>query len=562
MIRIGFTFLAGRYHGTPWGRHVNEGAIEWPPSPWRIVRSLLATGYSKLGWTSVPEVGRELVEALASRPPEYWIPPECPGSHTRHYMPDGAVAEFRKDKKIYNRGTDLVIDAFITLPRDAIGLVVGWEVELDASAQALLSRLTCTMSYLGRAEAWVHAALVDQVPATLWPCRMADAPPDSHWERIELLAPLSEPSFRDWRATWLAAQAPAAKKSGRAKGGRIEPAASLVDALQACTGALQGEGWSQPPGSRWLAYWRRPAAIVERPSVRRPTVRASAFRPTTALFALASNAVNGEVLPHRTQALWQGETVHRTLVSLSADPAGKRSPSSLTGRDEAGAPLVGHQHAYVLALTLERRSHQMDHVLVHAPMGFDADALRGLQRVRKTYAKGLSSLYLTLIGLGGPRDFSRRVPELGIARVWESATPFVLPRHLKHRGKDTLVGQVIAECAARGLPVPTAVAVQLERDGLDAGSQWLPGARFEELHARACGLRFKGKEGLEPLAPGMRLAGKWRHFRRARRDDRKAPPSDFAVGLRVTFAEDVSGPIALGYGSHFGLGLMRPAARP
>ena len=39
---IKLTFPAGRYHATPWGRHVNEGVPEWPPSPWRLLRALVA----------------------------------------------------------------------------------------------------------------------------------------------------------------------------------------------------------------------------------------------------------------------------------------------------------------------------------------------------------------------------------------------------------------------------------------------------------------------------------------------------------------------------------------
>lgn len=59
MIAISFTFLAGRYHATPWGRHVNEGAVEWPPSPWRILRALVAV------WKrTVPELAREQVEPI------------------------------------------------------------------------------------------------------------------------------------------------------------------------------------------------------------------------------------------------------------------------------------------------------------------------------------------------------------------------------------------------------------------------------------------------------------------------------------------------------------------
>ena len=33
MTTIELTFPAGRYHATPWGRHVNEGAVEWPLLP-------------------------------------------------------------------------------------------------------------------------------------------------------------------------------------------------------------------------------------------------------------------------------------------------------------------------------------------------------------------------------------------------------------------------------------------------------------------------------------------------------------------------------------------------
>ncbi|WP_438041345.1 hypothetical protein [Sorangium sp. So ce128] len=37
------------------------------------------------------------------------------------------------------------------------------------------------------------------------------------------------------------------------------------------------------------------------------------------------------------------------------------------------------------------------------------------------------------------------------------------------------------------------------------------------------------------------------------------PPIAASLGLRLTFAEPVRGPIALGYASHFGLGAMAPS---
>jgi hypothetical protein len=48
-----FTEHGAIIHATPRGRHVNEGAVEWPPSPWRIVRALVTTWHLKT--REVPE---------------------------------------------------------------------------------------------------------------------------------------------------------------------------------------------------------------------------------------------------------------------------------------------------------------------------------------------------------------------------------------------------------------------------------------------------------------------------------------------------------------------------
>ena len=42
MFALAIRFVAGRYHATPWGRHVNEADVAWPPEPWRLLRAFVA----------------------------------------------------------------------------------------------------------------------------------------------------------------------------------------------------------------------------------------------------------------------------------------------------------------------------------------------------------------------------------------------------------------------------------------------------------------------------------------------------------------------------------------
>ena len=54
---IAIRFPLGRYHATPWDRSVNEGAVEWPPSPWRLLRALVASYRNFAPWNDLRRVG-------------------------------------------------------------------------------------------------------------------------------------------------------------------------------------------------------------------------------------------------------------------------------------------------------------------------------------------------------------------------------------------------------------------------------------------------------------------------------------------------------------------------
>ncbi|MYE15979.1 MAG: type I-U CRISPR-associated protein Cas5/Cas6, partial [Gemmatimonadetes bacterium] len=159
MLALEFRFLAGRYHGNPWGRHVNEGDVDWPPEPWRLLRALIATWHHKVKITGKHDEAAlgDLIETLAGATPEFHLP-VASHSHTRHYMPQWKAGK-----------TSLVHDAFVAVGRDT-PLYIGWPgLELPKEQVQLLDDLLGVMGFFGRAESWVEA------------CRVADLPTPNCW---------------------------------------------------------------------------------------------------------------------------------------------------------------------------------------------------------------------------------------------------------------------------------------------------------------------------------------------------------------------------------------------
>ena len=544
------TFPARRYHATPFGHHVNEGVIEWPPSPWRLLRALLAVGYATQGWEAVfsepvrsvpPPVAASLIEKLAGVLPTYTLPPAI-GAHTRHYMP---VARLDGDRE----GTTLVFDTWAQIEKGE--LAVTWQVALDAAESELLGRLVGALGYLGRSESWVTARLatVDPDPgaANCFPC--ADVPaPGPGWEQVAVMAAEPAAGYRDWRIakvdallTGLPPIALPVKAKGPPTARERKPTeardaerhravapypADLIACLHADTTWLREHGWSQPPGSRRVLYWRRADALQAPAGTGAADSAADAvLRVPFVLLSLTSPTRNNHALPPLARALPQGEMLHRQMVGARLRIAPNSSPRMLSGCDAEGQPLRGaHRHSHVLSLDLDG-DHHIDHLLVWAPDGLDALDRWALRSTRGTYTKGGVGDLRLIVAATGDHDDLQRLPMpyrealarvTGTATEWISATAFVAPRHLKVKGAHTAEGQLIAELTARGFPVPRLV-------------QWLDPQRNEQ-------------------------AQRLRHHLRVRRHGGVPPPADIGMAWRLSFDEPVTGPICLGYGSHFGLG--------
>ena len=236
-VSIALTFPAGRFHATPWGHHVNEALPEWPPSPWRFLRSLASVWKRKL-----PHLSREAVEGVLSEMartrPAFHLPPATLG-HTRHYMPLNSTDESKRTK---------VFDAFVSLAHDS-DVVFHWpDANLPDGARTL-ALLLSQLGYFGRAESWCAARMLSDFDPGRINCTAGST--STSQEAVRVLTADPE-TWKRWDF------------SDR-KIIRPDPPWNLL----AETADLHLERWSDPPGSKWVTYARPTDCFAPRPSPRR-----------------------------------------------------------------------------------------------------------------------------------------------------------------------------------------------------------------------------------------------------------------------------------------------------
>ncbi len=541
MIAIAMRFSSGRFHATPWGRHVNEGAPEWPPSPWRLLRAMVATWKRKLDGRA--DCTAERVETLLSKlaaPPSFLLPPASTG-HSRHYMP------------WFKKGPDdktLVFDAFVALEKTAETFVLWPNVTLDGDERSAIELLTSHLSSLGRAESWLEARVPTDQEAIEARKAVNCSPMNGHpespdVETIRVLCPDPETAFRNEHTPKLA------RSEGRGKSKKNVVAPFYDPDWHLCieTLELHKKRWAQPPGSRWVTYGRPKECFAIAP--RRPLKKDDRQRPTVARFALDS-----PVLPLVEETLHIADIARvtamgcyrrveeRVLCAGGAEPAGDERPRSdvFSGKNADGQPLTGHCHAHYLPTDEDDDGH-LDHLTVFAPMGFGPSEVRALDRMRFLKRDQGDPIRLVLLALG--QQHAIAAPSVfGPTRIWESATPFLATRYAKSSGtkKDApeLLGPDNQRAFARHVLDEEVSRLRQRRTDIPAPES------VESLNEEhRC-----GAHRLRPI--------QFKRFRRKRGDDggRRA-----AGAFRIVFPEPVTGPICLGHSSHFGMGLFVPSSR-
>ena len=544
MIALEMRFLTGKYHATPWGRHVNEGAVEWPPAPWRILRALLAVWHHK--FPDVPEDKvRRLIQKLSAIP-AYRLPAYSSG-HTRHYMPAA------------NDNKTTIFDTFFSISQSD-PIVVCWpQVELSPDQRELLARLAAAMTYFGRAESWVETSVAETVPDSFNAVEIDEKGVGELQELVRLLAPSDEDAYVTWRTEMVKKlrqqkldenRRKAEEKNKPTDNLKLSPKElaaieqslpeTMFDALHVETDQLRKAGWNRPPASEWVDY----VCDIELP---RPIHAAKQIQrkqlPTIARFAIA-----GAVRPRLTEAIAIGERARMYVMGCSKKQNGGQSSETFSGKSVDGTPQgVGsrtHAHAHFLAESLGANSNgRITHLTVFVPAGIDSRDEAALSRFTYMHGSDGHDLQVVPLSVGMPEDFGgldeRKglSPLLGSSRTWISRTPFVPTDHLRIRDRE------------KRDPILHAQAIQRELERLIR----------KELERRPWLAKFAEFVSIERILH-TNLGGKevsWFNFRRERQKGGGHRSSTQGYGFRLTFDREIQGPIVLGYGAHFGLGIFQ-----
>jgi CRISPR-associated protein Csb2 len=469
-VTLAVRFPLGRYHATAWDRSVNEGAVEWPPAPWRLLRALVATWYTR--WPELPAPALDsLLEALGD-PPSYWTSPARP-AHTRHYLPDA------DHKKGETGGTDLTLDPYLSLPPSGHHLLIRWDAALTGEQRGVLAKLVELVPYLGRAESVCDVRLLDDDPE-----------PDETWWRPTVAGSES--------ARLLAPRRPISRP-----------------ALELTTVKVRKDRRTLPPDTMWVHYGRTPADPPAATASRRPNADVTAIR-----FGVASKA------PFKaSHGVLLADRVHR-MVTHRLD--GGR-PELLGHRGAS----TNHAHAHWIPVASGfERGATVDALVVWVPATLTPEevaAIIGVHTVSGRRGGGPDSNGYDVKGFPESRLLLQAVgtveqvaPELcRPARVWRSLTPYLPVRHRKREPlHDYLAADIRRELSYR------------DRTSSDVAVACIgPEGRLSDRWALEF-RRYREQEGLEHSRPGL--------------------------GLRLTFAEAVPGPLLLGQLSHFGYGIFVP----
>ena len=505
------TFPLGRFHANPWRVFPFEDPHgEWPPSPWRLVRAILARSYQLERERDIQcQVWRDsLVEAFRRSEFGWCLPPfSWRGPGLRHYQP--ATFEWdppNRTKKVKGQPVNipgkrayrptLVQDNFWVVGNSKAisdASVLWWILEGDAWSKeqfGLLDACLERMTYFGRAEAITEIQRVEKLPT-------------------------------DTEVNCILEQIPS---SGSVPVLALTKGATLAQ-VQAVTDDPSVVNSTVPPGACWL-HAKRPA----KPPTKLPRSKPRMRKPTS----LVQFAIGTRVSPPLNSTVvmtqrFRGRVIREFLGGswLRANATQRKAARLLAGKEADGSPLQAHRHLHArFGVLFDQETGKPARLLVWREQPFNDQEQRAIlnaaeQELPFSFAKARARNPWTVRLV--PLD-SQVPPPVGFGDqahdLWTTVTPYVPPRYVYGRKGRIRTGESPEE----------QLRLELSRLGYDATDLVISVDAAEWTRV---------------------------HRPRASRGD---PTNTERRGYRVLLKFDtpVIGPISLGHSSHFGLGLFVP----
>ena len=362
MTVITLRFLAGAYRANPWGRHVNEGIVEWPPSPFRLARALVDSAFRRFSdWP--PERVAQAVETLAGHP-RFFLP-QASASHIRLFMSSNKEEASKRQR---------IVDAFASVRRDEPVLMeLDPNAPQDGAVLADLSTLLESLNYLGRSESWVEAKIDTETQPTNRNCGPVDSPfqiAQSNQEKVQVACLRPRESYE--------ALSP---KPMLGKGKKARPR-SWLEAI--CMGSkdIYAEGWSHHPALLPLDYLRPanglcPMGVASKEQISIP-------------FRFARFALTSSVLPRIETTLVLAERIRRHLMGINRriENGDSKAISPLfSGKDSAGNAATGHRHAFLVPKD-DDQDGRLDHLEVWGTDSFSMTEIQVLDGLKSIWQEG------------------------------------------------------------------------------------------------------------------------------------------------------------------------------
>ncbi|MCY4523071.1 MAG: type I-U CRISPR-associated protein Csb2 [Caldilineaceae bacterium] len=486
MITIRLTFPSGQYTAVQRGRNGRDAVLEWPPSPWTLLKALSEAWHCSLPAVS-PEAFAATLEALARTPPCFRLPHATPEPCSSS-LPDGNPSN-PEDQHV-NERVSLRVQG---------SMIICWpDTDLSSNLREAFQRMLPHWTQLGPASE-VQVELQSEPPSDFnaVPVKTGSLPTGS-WDLVPTLTVRPPLRIADLL------------------GGRIEHA-DTTDC---------------PEGAEWMIYARASECLGTGQNI------GHASTGLDPVITVVRFALTGPMLPEVTETLRWGDLARRSVMAQYGRQNGGRSTPTLSGKDASGKPLQGHRHAFYMPID-EDGDGLLDHLTIWTPIGFNAPELRAVEGVRSLNpGSGKHPIRLEVLGHGEAADFGSVCPWLfGESRHWHSLTPYVLTRHVKYRGpKDELGRRRIVDGPEE----------QMLRE---AGQRWPEGPQL----LQAAEVTSPEDPRLAPLKTGISSSRLPSEFLRKRQ---RGSSGGRACKFMLEFEEPVTGPIALGHGCHYGLGLF------